>query len=89
MLLNKVVIWWNNGCIPQSTVGDGFLRISSLKLISFIVPTKPVHFAHLMGYRASLDKGAETLTLLDQTLSDNRPVQDFNGVSYPSFTQVG
>jgi hypothetical protein len=35
-----------------------------------------------------LDHGAETLTLLDQALSDVRPVESFNGRPYPSFSKV-
>jgi hypothetical protein len=47
-----------------------------------------IHSKHSMGYSAMLDHSAETLTLLDQSSQDIRPVEDFNGQPYPSFAQV-
>jgi hypothetical protein len=47
-----------------------------------------IHAKHTMGYSAMLDHSAETLTLLDQSSQDVRPVKDFNGLPYPSFSQV-
>src|SRR6201993_4285614 len=35
-----------------------------------------------------LDHGSETLTLLDQASTDVRPVESFNGLPYPSFSEV-
>ena len=43
---------------------------------------------HTLGYSALLDHSAETLTLLDQSAQDVRPVEDFNGQPYPTFAQV-
>src|SRR5579872_3419375 len=47
-----------------------------------------IHSKHAMGYSAMLDHSTETLTLLDQSSQDVHPVEDFNGVTYPSFAQV-
>src|SRR5579872_6812684 len=47
-----------------------------------------IHAKHSLGYSTMLDHSAETLTLLDQSLQDVHPVEDFNGAPYPSFAQV-
>src|SRR5579872_5697198 len=41
-----------------------------------------IHSKHAMGYSAMLDHSAETLTLLDQSSQDVRPVEDFDGRPY-------
>ena len=35
-----------------------------------------------------LDHGAETLTLLDQASTDVRPVEEYDGRPYPTFTEL-
>src|SRR5579872_2210128 len=47
-----------------------------------------IHTKHSLGYSTMLDHSTETLTLLDQSSWDIRPVEDFNGVPYPTFAQV-
>src|SRR5579872_6472690 len=58
----------------------------SLRVFLIVVALCPdrIHAKHSLGYGAMLDHSAETLTLLDQSSQDVRPVEDFNGVPYPS-----
>jgi hypothetical protein len=41
-----------------------------------------------MDYSTLLDHSAETLMPLDQSSMDVRPIEDLNGVPYPTFGEV-
>src|SRR5579872_5886048 len=62
----------------------------SLTFFLFLEAPGPdrIHAKYSLGYSTMLDHGAETLTLLDQASSDVRPVESFNGLDYPSFSEV-
>src|SRR5579872_7364297 len=70
------------------------IRVVIILLITNVFPfleapgPDRIHTKYSLGYSAMLDHGAETLTLLDQASTDVHPVESFNGLDYPSFSEV-